>query len=123
MHEHGKIAIAHMCGHIRDLLPLLRETGLDGLNFVSPPPTGDTPFADVFRVLGEDYVVYGAIDPSMWIQVDSREEIQAKVRGMVTEDLLDKNLMLSAGADGLPGIPVEKFMAIREALADFICPG
>jgi hypothetical protein len=45
LHSAGKILLCHMCGHIRHLLPMLREAGIDGIDSLSPPPIGDTELA------------------------------------------------------------------------------
>jgi hypothetical protein len=120
MHARGKTAIAHMCGHIRDLLPLIARTRIDGINYVTPPPLGDTPWAEVFEVLGDDFIVDAAITPGLWMAPGTLEEVRRNVEAVVTDDLLDRNVMLTAGADGLPGIPIERFTAVTEALRPFV---
>jgi uroporphyrinogen-III decarboxylase len=118
-HAGGKTALAHMCGHIRDMLPHIRGTGLDGLNYVTPPPLGDTPLSEVFRVLGDDFIVDAAVNPTVWMSPPALDEVRRNAAALVTEDLLDKNLVFTAGADGIPGIPVERFEAVAEALRPF----
>ncbi|MCM8788391.1 MAG: uroporphyrinogen decarboxylase family protein [Candidatus Omnitrophica bacterium] len=51
----GKIAILHMCGHVKNLLHLIKETGCDGIHALTEPPTGDTPWELALDVLGEKY--------------------------------------------------------------------
>ena len=55
LHRYGKIAVLHMCGHLKALLPAVRETGLDGINAVTPPPVGTTTFEDVLDAYGDDF--------------------------------------------------------------------
>ena len=43
MKKNNKTAILHMCGHVRDILHLIKETGCDGIHALTPPPTGNTP--------------------------------------------------------------------------------
>ena len=67
LHQHGKKAVLHMCGHLKALLPVVRETGLDGINAVTPPPVGTTFFEDVLDAYGEDFLLFGAIlDPTVF---------------------------------------------------------
>jgi uroporphyrinogen-III decarboxylase len=40
-HAHGKLFVPHMCGLLKGLLPELNETGVDGIEAVTPPPLGD----------------------------------------------------------------------------------
>ena len=120
MHARGKTAIAHMCGHIRGLLPSIARTRIDGINYVTPPPLGDTPWAEVFEVLGDDFIVDAAITPELWMAPATLDEVRRNIEAVVTDDLLERNIMLTAGADGLPGIPIERFVAVTEALRPFI---
>jgi hypothetical protein len=118
-HSGGKTALAHMCGHIRDMLPLIRGTGLDGLNYVTPPPLGDTEWSEVFRVLGDDFIVDAAVQPDVWLSPRTLEEVRRNAAALVSVDLLGRNLALTAGADGIAGIPLERFEAVSEALAPY----
>lgn len=115
-HEGGKTALAHMCGHIHDMLPHIRGTGLDGLNYVTPPPLGDTEWSEVFRVLGDDFIVDAAVQCDVWMSPRSLDEVRRNARALATEELLGRNVMLTAGADGIPGIPIERFTAVTEVL-------
>lgn len=119
VHARGKIAITHMCGHIRALLPMIAQTGVDGINCVTPPPLGDTEWREVFEVLGDDVIVDALIGPSAWLGPATDGEVRRNVEAIVTDDLLDRNIMLTAAADGLPGIPVERFRAVTEALRPY----
>ncbi|MBM4038475.1 MAG: hypothetical protein FJ290_08170, partial [Planctomycetes bacterium] len=60
-HRHGKKAILHMCGHLKALLPELAETGLDGMNALTPPPVGDLPFEQALDALGDRLIILGGI--------------------------------------------------------------
>lgn len=42
--EVGKRAIVHMCGHLYDLIPMVKETGIDGIHALTPAPIGNTSF-------------------------------------------------------------------------------
>jgi uroporphyrinogen-III decarboxylase len=40
-HSHGKYFVMHTCGSINAILPLIRDMGVDAVDWVSPAPTGD----------------------------------------------------------------------------------
>ena len=52
MHRRGKKVILHMCGLLRNLLPIIRRTGCDGYNATTPPTVGDTTFDVALDILG-----------------------------------------------------------------------
>ena len=115
LHQHGKKAVLHMCGHLKALLPVLRETGLDGINAVPPPPAGTTFFEDVLDSYGEDFLLFGAIlAPSVLHRPSvSRDELHAFLEQLSTPRLRQARLVLWVAVDGLP-TPLEKFLAVAE---------
>ena len=66
-HEHGKLFVPHMCGLLKDLLPELRETGLDGIEAITPPLLGDTPIGLAREQLGPDITLIGGLDPTEFV--------------------------------------------------------
>jgi uroporphyrinogen-III decarboxylase len=112
MHSHGKTAMVHMCGKIDRLLPLIGRTGLDGIDCLTPSPTGDVDFRRVYEILGDGLVIHGVLDPSKWIpQSQGAKEIEQGIEEII-ESVRDRPFILCTGADGIPGIPVRKFRAI-----------
>ena len=67
------------------------------------------------------FIVDALIGPSAWLEPATADEVRRNVEATITEDLMDRNIMLTAAADGLPGIPVERFRAVTEALRPFVC--
>lgn len=111
LHGAGKPALLHMCGHVHDLLPLIRETGCDGIHTLTPPPTGNTPWEEALDVIGEDLVILGCLDPTVWISGDL-DGIGPKLDRLVTQRLRRAHFVLNPMADGIP-VPMERFEAVR----------
>jgi hypothetical protein len=108
---HGKVALLHMCGHVHALLPLIKETGCDGIHFLTPPPTGDTPWEDALDVIGEELIVIGALDPTIWVS-GPINGIGPALDRLITPRLYESHFVLHPCADGIP-VPQERFEAIR----------
>jgi len=49
IHKSGKYVTAHWDGYVKQLLPLAKETGLDGLECVTPDPQGDVTLEEMKR--------------------------------------------------------------------------
>jgi len=115
MHKHNKKAILHMCGGLKKLLPVIKETGLDGINGVTPPPVGDTSFNDVLDEFGEEFIVLGGIfDPSIFQKREvSKKEIWNALHEIYTPRIRQAHFLLWPGADGIP-TPLARFYAIRD---------
>ncbi len=105
-----KTALLHMCGHVRGLLDLIRETRCDGLHALTPPPTGDTPWEVALDVLGEDMLIIGCLDPSIFIS-GPVAEIPLALDRLITPRLRRARFVLGPMADGIP-VPLERFLAV-----------
>lgn len=115
MHGHGKLAVLHMCGLLKDLLPLIQETGADAINALTEPPLGDTHVHDVLGLYGEDFVICGTIFKSEVFQADtvSREQIWEALDAWYTPRLRQANMVMWLPADGLP-TELDRFLAVSE---------
>jgi hypothetical protein len=108
----GKTAILHMCGHVLNLLDLIKETGCDGIHTLTPPPTGDTPWEKALDVLGEDLIIFGCLDPSIFAAGDVAR-IPETLDALVTPRLREANFVLNPMADGIPVDPA-RFYAVAD---------
>ncbi len=52
-HGHGKTLVLHDCGHMDGFLPFLVDSGIDAIDWVTPPPTGDVDFRKAQTLLGD----------------------------------------------------------------------
>lgn len=112
VHRAGKIALIHMCGHIRDILPDIKETGLDGTHALTPPPLGNTPWELALDVLGEDQIIFGCLPASIFLQLPASEVGEA-LDQMITPRIARSRFVLSLFADGIIA-PLERFMLVKE---------
>jgi hypothetical protein len=110
MHRGGKIALVHMCGHVRNLLDQFGDTGLDGIHALTPPPTGDTPCELALDALGEEKVIVGILDPSIFLS-GPVEEIGPALDALYTPRMRRAHFALWAAADGIR-VPLERFEAV-----------
>ena len=121
MHANGKIAIIHMCGLINNLLPLIKQTGLDGIDCLTPPPTGNTFFRDAYRVIGGHLVIHGMLDPTAWLPGSvTTDAIAANIDNLLEPGIINKPYVFCTASDGMPGVPLEKYEAIRNKLGEYV---
>jgi len=112
IHASGKIAIIHMCGHVKNLLHDIKDTGLDGIHALTPPPTGDTPFELALDILGEDIIIIGVLDPTIFI-LNPIEEVPSALDALYTPRLRQSNFVLCPAADGIT-VPLDRFLAVAD---------
>lgn len=112
----GKTALLHMCGHVHGILDLIKETGCDGIHTLTPPPTGNTPWEAALDVLGEDLIIIGCLDPSIFVAGDITA-IPAALDELVTPRLRAANFVLCPMADGIAVDPA-RFEAVARWVQD-----
>lgn len=112
VHTAGKPALLHMCGHVFDILDLIKETHCDGIHTLTPPPTGNTPWETALDILGEDTVIFGALDPSIFIS-GPVQAIGPAMDELISPRLRQANFVLCPMADGIQ-VPLDRFVAVKE---------
>lgn len=114
-HAAGKTAILHMCGHVHGLLEMIKETKCDGIHALTQAPVGDTPWEEALDVLGEELIIFGALDPTVMVS-GPLEGIPANLDRVITPRLRKANFVPCLFADGLP-VSLERFLAVRDWMA------
>jgi hypothetical protein len=114
-HRHGQRLVLHMCGHLRDLLALIPETGADAINALTPPPVGDTTVEMALDALGEDFPLLGGVLQETAFQAPTATPagIRRALGELYTPRVRQARLLLWAAADGL-ATPVERFLAVSQ---------
>jgi hypothetical protein len=112
VHGAGKVALVHMCGHVKALLADFKDTGMDGVHALTPPPTGNTPWELALDVMGEDTVIVGALDPTIHV-AGPIDEIPEALDRLYTPRLRRANFVLCPFADGIP-VQKERFEAVAK---------
>jgi hypothetical protein len=113
-HRHGKKGILHMCGHVYDLLEIIKETGTDGIHALTPPPTGDCHWEKALDVLGDDLIIMGVLTPDIFHQYPL-DEIGPAIDKQVTPRVRESNFILMPCCDGT-ATPLERFLTVRDWL-------
>jgi hypothetical protein len=75
-HEAGVRALVHMCGLLKDLMPLFGEAEIDGIHALSPPSIGNTPFEYAYKIMPEKFFALGRFGSLHWINRSVEEIIK-----------------------------------------------
>lgn len=59
LHRAGKFVMAHWDGNCKPLLPYAKETGLDGIEAITPLPQGDVTLEETKAALGDLFLIDG----------------------------------------------------------------
>lgn len=91
LHSAGKFVHAHWDGDTGPLLKFARETGLDGIEAITPRPQGDVELEQVKEALGDMYLLDG-IAAILFDPLYSLEELLAQAQKVI--DLFAPRLIL-----------------------------
>ena len=61
-HSYGKQFVPHMCGKLHDMVGVLRDVPMDGIEAATPPPTGDASARFLREELGDELLIIGGLD-------------------------------------------------------------
>jgi hypothetical protein len=110
LEAHGLHYIQHACGHLRHLLPLMKASGVMGVESISPPPTGNISIREAREIVGNDIALIGGIEPTHFLTLPVGK-LGAYVEQVIAE--LRGGPFILANSDSCPpGVTVEKFARV-----------
>ncbi len=117
IHRKDKLLIHHACGHLRDLLPLMAETGIDCIESISPPPTGNIELWDAKMILPKNISLIGGIEPTVFLY-STDGELEEHVN-LLFEKMGKSNWILANSDSCPPGVTIEKFRKVTQWVRDY----
>jgi hypothetical protein len=121
IHGEGKLLFSHACGRLAEILKLLKEAGVDGLEGMAPPPIGDIGFGEARRLLGDHFVLQGGMTyfeekcsvPGS--NFETRKRISQRVADLFTQLPHKRSFIYGSGCCLDPGANYENILALRDA--------
>jgi hypothetical protein len=112
-HAHGKLLVAHACGHLRAFVPYLPDTGIDAIDWLTPPPTGDVVFAAAQQAFGDRICIMGALAPAI-MRFGTPDDVERHLRGVLAGVDTHRGVVLMAPPP--IGTPMANLDRIRRLL-------
>lgn len=114
LHGFGKYVHVHVDGYARQLLPLLRETGLDGIEALTPKPAGDFTLEEARAALGDEMVILDGIPYLLFLPHVSVDVLEKFVKRIV--ELFEGRLILGISDELPPPADVERVKLVSRLL-------
>lgn len=83
LHSAGKFVTSHWDGNCAPLLPFAKETGLDGIEAVTPAPQGDVTIAQIKDALGDDLFLLDGIPAVFFDETFPVSTLEACARELI----------------------------------------
>jgi hypothetical protein len=101
LHSKGKLIYVHIDGTLRGLLPLLRQTGVDCAQSLTPAPMGDLTVPELRKRAGEGIVLWGGL-PGVLFSRNYPAEMLRKTLYEVLQNYMDDRQFIVGVADQVP---------------------
>jgi hypothetical protein len=114
VHSRGHRFVPHMCGHLKAILPHMRDLDIDGIEAVTPPPTGDCTARAVRDALGADKIIIGGFDAASFAR-DPLDRVMRELRNAI-EPMRDDPRFVLGNEEISPAAKWENVLAVAEVL-------
>jgi len=114
----GCRSLVHMCGLLYDLMPLIRQTGINGIHALTPPETGNVPFEYAYEIMPEDLLVMGRFGSTEWIG-KSKADIMRRLSEILPHHIYrDHPFMLLVTSDEAP-FSADNIRLLRDCINEY----
>jgi hypothetical protein len=117
LHAAGKFVHAHWDGDVATLLPYVRDTGLDGIEAVTPRPQGDVTLEQVKEAFGDDVFLIDGVPAVFFDEMFPVAVLQDCVRRIL--DLFAPRLVLGISDEISSTGDIERVRLVREMVDDY----
>jgi hypothetical protein len=113
LHKRGKYVHIHVDGYAKPLLPLLRRSGVDGVEALTPEPVGDMTIEDIAKEFKDEIVVLDGIPFLLFLPDVPFETLEKLVRKIVKAI---PRLILGISDELPPPADIEKVRMVSKLL-------
>jgi len=117
LHKAGKFVHAHWDGDTKSLLPFARETGLDGIEAITPIPQGDVTLEEAKAGLGDELFLLDGIPAIFFDDQWPVETLMEATRKCI--DLFAPKLVLGISDEIAYTGNLERVRLVREIVDDY----
>jgi len=117
LHAAGKFVCSHWDGDTRALLKFAKETGLDGIEAITPKPQGDVSLYEIKEALGEEMFLLDGL-PAIYFDDTYSEEVLLECAQNII-DLFAPRLVLGISDEISSTGDIERIRLIDELVDDY----
>ncbi|MDP6154197.1 MAG: uroporphyrinogen decarboxylase family protein [Phycisphaeraceae bacterium] len=114
LHRAGKYVAVHIDGRLRGAISMIRESGADAGDAITPAPMGDLTPAQCRAQAGQDFILSGGVSPELWSANVPLEQFKQKVIDWLEIKALSPRLILAAGDQVPPGAEEDRIRIMRD---------
>jgi len=115
-HDAGKLFMMHSCGHVKDLVSLIPDTGIDAHHYLTSPPVGNIECEDVIHLWKGKVTVMAAVDPLLQA-VGTEEDVRNDVVKLLKAGKPGDSLIVMSALK--PDIPEANIRIVQKTMAEY----
>lgn len=114
LHAAGKYVAVHIDGKLRGAIGMIRETGADCGDAITPTPMGDLSPLECRAEAGPDFILSGGVSPDLWLPEVPRHVFERAVLDWLELKRFGPRLIANAGDQVPPHAAEERIEIMRE---------
>ncbi|NOY81820.1 MAG: hypothetical protein GXP31_12560 [Kiritimatiellaeota bacterium] len=118
LHASGKFVAVHIDGRLRSAVRMIRETGADCGDAITPAPMGDLTPAECRAEAGPDFILSGGVSPDLWLPNAPVAAFRAKVLEWLELRRASPRLIANAGDQVPPGAEEDRIRIMRDLVEE-----
>ena len=118
LHAAGKRVAVHIDGRLRGAIGMIRETGADCGDAITPTPMGDLTPAECRAEAGKDFILSGGVSPDLWLPNAPLDSFKAKVMEWLDLRSTSSRLIANAGDQVPPGAEEQRIHIMRDLVEE-----
>ena len=118
LHAAGKRVAVHIDGRLRGAIGMIRRTGADCGDAITPTPMGDLTPEACRDEAGPDFILSGGVSPNLWLPGVPVDRFKAKVLEWLKLRKRSPRLIAGAGDQVPPGADEDRIHIMRDLVEE-----
>jgi hypothetical protein len=118
LHAAGKPLYIHLDGTMRGLLPLLRHTGVDCAQALTPAPVGDVPIEELRDLAGPGIILWGGVPGAFFSRLYPESLLLESVRACIRRYRDDPAFMLCVADQVPPDADIDRVRRVSDIVEE-----
>lgn len=117
LQDAGKLVYSHWDGSLEGILDYAQDTGLDGLEALTPEPQGDITLKQIKQALGNNMVLLDGVPAQLFLPSEDKKTLEKTVRKIL--DMFYPNIVLGISDELSPKADIEKVKLVSEIVREW----
>ncbi len=119
LHGSGKYVAVHIDGKLAGAIEMIRDSGADCADAVTPVPMGDLTASECRERAGVDFILSGGVSPDLWLPDSDIAEFKKAVKDWLDLKDVSFRLIANAGDQVPPGAEEDRIKVMRDMVDKF----